>query len=102
MMKFTLNTLAGILAVSVLATVVAAKGTPGKADSGIGFIQLGHISRIDAKNHAVMLSVAKDEKNDQPSTPPRPGGFARGGKFGRFGLPTPDDIVKRMQRTYET
>src|SRR6266850_2905637 len=102
MTRFISNTLAGLLAVSALSTAIAAQDTPGKADSEIGFIQLGHISRIDAKNHGVMLLTAKDQKDDQTSVPPRAGGFRRGGRFGRFGGPTPQDIARQMERTYET
>jgi hypothetical protein len=101
-MRLISSTLAGILAVSVFSIVISAKATAGKADSAIGFIELGHISRIDAKKHTVILSVEKEEKNDPASVPPRVGGFGRGGRLGRFGAPTAEDIAKRMQRTYET
>jgi Domain of unknown function (DUF5666) len=102
MTRLTWNMLAWFLTVSVLSTPSAAKDTPGKGNSGISFIQLGHISRIDAKNHSVMLSVIKDEKNDQAASPPRAGSFGRGGRFGRFGTPTAEDAARQMQRTYET
>src|SRR4051812_9473593 len=92
MARFISNMLAGLFLISVL---------PGKAHSEIGFIQLGHISKIDAKNHTVTLLVQKDEKNDEASVPPGGGGFSRG-RFGRFGGPPGPDIAKKMQRTYET
>src|SRR5262249_39627169 len=50
----------------------------------------------------VMLSVPKDEKNEQGSPSPRVGGLGRGGRFGRFGRPTAEDAARQMQRTYET
>jgi hypothetical protein len=96
------SVLAGLAAVVVLSATIAAKDTPGKTDSKIGFIQLGHISRIDAKNHAVMLLTSKDQKDDQGATPPRAGGFGRGGRFGRFGAPILQDIMRQMQHSYET
>jgi hypothetical protein len=95
------NILVGLVAVFVLSTAITGKDTPGKAVPEIGFIQVGHISRIDAKNRTVMLLVQKDEKNDDASGPPRAGGFARG-KFGRFGGLTPQDVAKKMERTFET
>ena len=102
MTRLISNTLAGLVAVFVLSATMAAKDTPGKTDSQIGFIQLGHISRIDGKNHTVMLSVTKDQKDDQTAAQPRAGGFGRAGRSGRFGLPTPQDIARRLERTYET
>jgi Domain of unknown function (DUF5666) len=102
MTRFISNTVAGLVAVFVLSATIAAKDTPSKADSQIGFIQLGYISRIDAKNHTVMLLTPKDQKDDQAGVPPHLGGFARIGRLGRFGGPSPQDIARQMQRTYET
>jgi hypothetical protein len=100
MARLVSNTLAALFAVSVLSTAITAKDTPGKAGSQIIFIQVGHISRIDAKSHTVMLWVSKDDQNGQTAAPPPPGGFGRGGRFGRIGGPTPQDIAR--QRAYET
>ena len=94
------NTLVGLVAVFVLSTAIAGKDTPGKAVPEIGFIQVGHISRIDAKNHIVMLYVQKDDKNDEASVPSRAGGFGR--RLGRFGGLTLQEIAKKMERTFET
>jgi hypothetical protein len=95
------NTLVGLVAVFVLSTAITGKDTTGKAVPEIGFIQVGHISRIDAKNHIVMLFVQKDDKNDGASVPSRAGGFGRG-RLGRFGGLTPQEIAKKMERTFET
>jgi hypothetical protein len=100
MTRLISNTLAGLVAVFVFSATVPAKDTPGKADSQIGLIQLGHISRIDAKNHTVMLLTPKDQKDDQAGVPPHVGGFGRIGRLGRFG--GPQDIARQLQRTYET
>jgi hypothetical protein len=102
MTRLISKTLAGLVAVFVLSATMAAKDTPGKTDSQIGFIQVGHISRIAAKNHIVTLSVTKDQKDDPTAVPQRAGGIGRGGRSGRFGLPTPQDIARRLERTYET
>jgi hypothetical protein len=101
MTRSSANTLAGLIAVFVLSTAITGKDTPGKAVQEIGFIQLGHVSRIDAKNRTVMLLVQKDDKNAVASVPPRQGGFGRG-RFGRFGGLTPQDAARQMERTFET
>ena len=102
MIRLISNTTAALVAIFVASVTLVAKDTPGKTASHIGFIQLGHISRIDAKNHAVMLLTPKDQNDDQSAVPPRVGAFGRGGRFGRFGGPTPQDIARQMQRTVET
>ena len=102
MTRLISNTLAGIVAVFVISGTIAAKDTPSKTNSQIGFIQLGHISRIDAKNNTVMLLTPKDQKDDQAGVPPHVGGFGRIGRLGRFSDSTPQDIARQMQRTFET
>jgi hypothetical protein len=102
MLRSILTALAGLVVAAVASTAMNAEDTPRKGDSGIGFIQVGHISRIDTKNHSLMLSTPKDQKEDQSSTAPRVGGFGRGGRFGRFGGPTPPDIARQAQHTFET
>jgi hypothetical protein len=74
----------GLVMLFTLSTAATAKDGLGKAVSEIGYIQLGHISRIDAKSHILMLVEQKNDKTDQGAAPPRVGGFGRG-RFGRFG-----------------
>lgn len=102
MLRSFSTALAGLVVVAVVSTAMKAEDTPRKGDSGIGFIQVGHISRIDSKNHSLMLSAPRDQKEDQSSTVPRAGGFGRGARFGRFGGITPPDIARQAQHTFET
>jgi hypothetical protein len=100
MTRLIANALVGFATVFVLPIAIMGKDTPGKTVQEIGFIQLGHISRIDAKSRSVMLMVQKDGKNDEASVPTRLAGFGRG-RFGRFGGLTPQ-VAKQLDRTFET
>ena len=57
--RLTLTMLVGVALPFVFSTEMIAKDMPGKMAPEIGFIELGHISRIDTKNHAVMIKEAK-------------------------------------------
>ena len=101
MTKLILNTLVGLAAMFVFSSAVTAKDTPGKAVPEIGFIQVGHISRIDSKNHTLMLLEPKNDKSEQSPSSPRIGGFGRG-RFGRFGGLPPWGWGNQLDRTIET
>ena len=95
--------LVGLAAGLVFSATIAAKDTQKKADSDISFIQVGHISRIDAKNHAVMLLVPKDKKDEPEVAPPsRLGGLGRIGRMGRIGGPAAEQAARQLQRSVET
>jgi hypothetical protein len=101
MTRLILSTLVELVLFFVFSMAIMANDTPGKAVPEIGFIQLGHISRIDAKNHTLMLSEPTNDKSGQSSLPPRIGGFGRG-RFGRFGGLPPWVGGNQISRTFET
>jgi hypothetical protein len=64
MSRLTLSMLAGAALPFVFSMAMTAKDVPGKTAPEIGFIELGHISRIDPKNHAVMIKEPKSGGDD--------------------------------------
>jgi hypothetical protein len=90
--RLTLIMLVGVVLQFALSMATIAKDMPGKTASGIGFIELGHISRIGAKNHEVMITEPKsgagdgwpDYKQGTRETGARRGRRGRRGRWGRF------------------
>src|SRR5581483_6766328 len=55
-------------------------------------------------NHAVMLLVPKDKKDEQAAAQPpsRMGGFGRMGRMGRIGGTAAEQAARQLQRSVET
>ena len=107
--RLTLTMLVGVALSFVFSTAMIAKDVPGKTAPEIGFIELGHISRIDAKNLAVMIEEAKPGGDDGwPNYKQSKGDIdARRGRRGRWvGLTHPDGVgdptgSRRSDKTFE-
>jgi hypothetical protein len=107
--RLTLTMLVGVALPFVFSTAMIAKDVPGKTASEIGFIELGHISRIDTRNHAVMIREAKSGGDDGwPNYKPGTGDIgARRGRRGRWvGLITRGGVgdptgSRRPDKTFE-
>jgi hypothetical protein len=61
--RLTLSMLVGVVLQFAFSIAMIAKDMPGKT-AEIGFIELGHISRIDGKNHEVMIKEPKSGAGD--------------------------------------
>jgi len=64
MSRLTLSMLVSVTLPFVFSMAMFAKDVPVITAAEIGFIELGHISRIDAKNHAVMIKEPKSGSDD--------------------------------------
>lgn len=110
MSRLTLSMLVGVALPFVFSLAMIAKDVPGKTASEIGFIELGHISRIDAKNHEVMIKEPKSGGGDGwPNYKKGTGDVgARHGRRGRWvGLITPGGVgdptgSRRPDNTFES
>jgi len=105
--RLTLSMLVGVALPFVFSTAMIAKDVPVKTAPEIGFIELGYISRIDAKNHAVMIQEAKSGGDDGWPTYKQCTGDigARRGRRGRWvGLITPGGVgdPTGSRRPYKT
>jgi hypothetical protein len=109
MSRLTLRMVAGAALPFVFSMAMNAKDVPGKTAPVIGFIELGHISRIDAKSHAVMINEPKSGGDDSwPHSRKGTGDIgARRGRRGRWvGLITPGGVgdptgSRRPDNTFE-